>query len=72
MIVTKVAGATAGIAAAIGVVLGPSVVPKPELPVLQVYCDAVTVLDEYTTPILSGCRYEGCPVRTTPARRTAP
>jgi len=62
MIITKIVGGGMGIIAAIGYVFRDEIIPEPPLPVLQVYCDQLQVFDEFTTPILSGCRYEGYPV----------
>lgn len=63
MIITKIVGASMAVVASVGYVFHDEIMPPEQLPVLQVYCDAVTLFDEFTTPILSGCRYEGYPVR---------
>ena len=63
MIITKIVGAGMATVAAIGYVFHEEIVPPAPPSILQVYCDAVTIYDEFTTPIVSGCRYEGYPVR---------
>ena len=61
-IITNTVAAGMGIVTAIGVVFHEEIIPPPATPVIQVYCDQVQVFDEFTTPIVSGCRYEGYPV----------
>lgn len=63
MIITKIVGAGMATVAAVGYVFHDEIIPPDPLPVLVVQCDMVEVFDEFTTPILSGCRYEGYPVR---------
>ncbi len=51
------------IVAATGYVFHDEILPPPPLSSYTVMCDTVQVIDEFTTPLTSGCRLDGIPVR---------